>query len=152
MATSNLDLLASYWTIAGDVCPFASNEASPHDFRARVVAAANAGYRGIGLNHDDLVVVLSSYGVKEAKSILADHGSATIAFLAEDSIRRIERSKLVLVPAVDPDIGSDPELSLGVLGQGIDWSVQGGMLGDNELALAVRTRKAFACSYPDHSL
>lgn len=74
MATENFDLLASYWTIAGDVCPFAPNEASPLDFRARVAAAANAGYRGIGLNHDDLVAVLARHGAEEARSILADHG------------------------------------------------------------------------------
>ena len=74
MAATDFDLLASYWTIAGDVCPFAPNEASPLDFRARVAAAASAGYRGIGLNHDDLVAVLARDGAEEAKSILADHG------------------------------------------------------------------------------
>ena len=74
MAATDFDLLASYWTIAGDVCPFAPNEASPPDFRARVAAAASAGYRDIGLNHDDLVAVLARDGAEEAKSILADHG------------------------------------------------------------------------------
>ncbi len=74
MAATDFDLLASYWTIAGDVCPFAPNEASPLDFRARVAAAAGAGYRGIGLNHDDLVVVFGRHGPAETKTILADHG------------------------------------------------------------------------------
>ena len=74
MTATDFELLASYWTIAGDVCPFAVNEASPLDFRARVVAAAGAGYHGIGLNHDDLVAVLARHGVAETRTILADHG------------------------------------------------------------------------------
>jgi len=70
----NFNLLASYWTIAGNVCPFALSEASPLDFHTRVETTANAGYHGIGLNNDDLVAVLARYGVEEAKAILANNG------------------------------------------------------------------------------
>ena len=80
MAATDFDLLASYWTIAGDVCPFAPSEASPLDFRARVAAAARAGYRGIGLNHDDLIAVLARHGAAETKAILADHGIRHLEF------------------------------------------------------------------------
>ena len=53
------DLIATYWTIAGQVQPLAAPEleASPLDFRARVAAAQRAGYRGIGLMHSDLMNV-----------------------------------------------------------------------------------------------
>ena len=53
------DLLATYWTIAGDVVPLGppEREASALDFRTRVEAAHHAGYRGLGLIHSDLMNV-----------------------------------------------------------------------------------------------
>jgi hypothetical protein len=41
-----MELLASYWTIAGGAQPHTDRDYSPLDFRDRVAAAARAGYRG----------------------------------------------------------------------------------------------------------
>lgn len=67
-------LLASYFTIAGDVHPFHRDVPSPHDFRARVEAAARAGFRGIGLFHTDLPAVIERHGVDGMRSMLDDNG------------------------------------------------------------------------------
>ncbi|MCC6709898.1 MAG: sugar phosphate isomerase/epimerase [Gammaproteobacteria bacterium] len=69
------DLIATYWTIAGQVQPLAAPEleASPLDFRARVAAAQRAGYRGIGLMHSDLMNVRRKVDFATMRSILADH-------------------------------------------------------------------------------
>lgn len=68
------DLLASYFTIAGNVHPAFNDVPSPHDFRDRVEAAARAGYRGIGLFGTDLRPVVARYGYGEMRRILADNG------------------------------------------------------------------------------
>lgn len=75
MSASVPDLVATYWTVAGDVTPLGSpeQEASAIDFRTRVAAAQRAGYRGIGLMHSDLVKVRRSYDFATLRSILADH-------------------------------------------------------------------------------
>ena len=76
MPTPLPDLIATYWTIAGNVLPLSSpeQEASAIDFRTRVEAAQRAGYRGIGLMHSDLVKVRRTYDFATMRSILADHG------------------------------------------------------------------------------
>ena len=74
LATPDHDLIASYWTIAGDSGPFDADGSSPHGFRERVAAAARAGFRGVGLNHADLAKLLARHGAAEMKAILADHG------------------------------------------------------------------------------
>ena len=69
------DLIATYWTIAGNVLPLSSpeQEASNIDFRTRVEAAQQAGYRGIGLMHSDLVKVRRTYDFATMRNVLADH-------------------------------------------------------------------------------
>ena len=55
-------LIASYFTIAGDL-PFPDGPfASPVSLRARAEAAAQAGYVGMGLYTDDLVHNLDLHG------------------------------------------------------------------------------------------
>jgi sugar phosphate isomerase/epimerase len=80
MPTPLPDLIATYWTIAGNVLPLSSpeQEASAIDFRSRVEAAQRAGYRGIGLMHSDLVKVRRSYDFATMRSILADHDMAHV--------------------------------------------------------------------------
>jgi len=70
----NVELIASYWTIAGDVYPMAPNEISPFPFEKRVEVAAGAGYRGLGLLHADLVAVSKRLGLKEMRRILDANG------------------------------------------------------------------------------
>lgn len=75
MPTPPPDLIATYWTVAGQVQPLAAPEleASAIDFRTRVAAAQRAGYRGIGLMHSDLMNVRRRYDFASMRAILADH-------------------------------------------------------------------------------
>jgi sugar phosphate isomerase/epimerase len=70
----NVELLGSYWTIAGGALPHTDREYSPFDFQDRVVAAANAGFKGIGIWHADLEHILEKRSLKEMKRILDDNG------------------------------------------------------------------------------
>jgi sugar phosphate isomerase/epimerase len=68
------DLIASYWTLAGNVAPFDGVQVSPHSFRQRAEAAARAGYKGIGSNHADLMQSIARHGYQGTKAILTDNG------------------------------------------------------------------------------
>src|SRR5271170_2253221 len=70
----NIDLIAAYWTIAGNVIPGSAQEYSSFDFKDRVEHAARAGFRGLGLWHEDLVHIRKSRTLKEMKQILDDNG------------------------------------------------------------------------------
>jgi len=69
-----VDLLGSYWTIAGGAIPHAGPEYSPFDFRDRVEALSRAGFRGMGIWHADLEHVLKTYTLAEMRQILDDSG------------------------------------------------------------------------------
>jgi sugar phosphate isomerase/epimerase len=69
-----VELPASYWTIAGGTLPHTDREYSPVDFKDRVEAAAKAGFAGIGLWHADLEHILERRSLAEMKRILDDHG------------------------------------------------------------------------------
>lgn len=69
-----IELVAAYWTLAGDVYPFAENELSPFSFAERVEAAAAAGYKGIGLIHADMQATRTKIGLKEMRRILDANG------------------------------------------------------------------------------
>ena len=69
-----IELIASYWTLAGDVYPQGPNEISPFPFEKRVEAAARAGYRGLGLLHADLMAVAHRLGLSEMRRILDANG------------------------------------------------------------------------------
>jgi sugar phosphate isomerase/epimerase len=71
---SGVELLASYWTIAGGALPHTDKEFSPFDFKDRVEAAAKAGFAGIGLWHADLEHILKRRSLKEMKQILDGNG------------------------------------------------------------------------------
>jgi len=70
----DVELLASYWTIAGGALPHTDREYSPFDFRDRVIAAAKAGFQGFGLWHADLDHILESRSLREMKQIFDDNG------------------------------------------------------------------------------
>jgi sugar phosphate isomerase/epimerase len=71
---SNVELLASYWTIAGGALPHTEKEYSPFDFKDRVESAASAGFKGIGIWHTDLAHTLQKRSLREMKQILDDNG------------------------------------------------------------------------------
>jgi sugar phosphate isomerase/epimerase len=70
----NIELIAAYWTIAGSAVPGSGREYSLFDFKDRVEQAANAGFKGLGLWHEDLLHTRKSRSLKEMRSILDDHG------------------------------------------------------------------------------
>lgn len=69
-----VELLASYWTIAGGAQPHTDRDWSPFDFKDRVAGAARAGFKGIGIWHTDLAHTLETRSLPEMKRILDDHG------------------------------------------------------------------------------
>jgi sugar phosphate isomerase/epimerase len=72
----NVDLIASYWTIAGKL-NFADGmdlDGSPIDFPQRVRAAIAGGYAGVGLTYPDLKKTAARHGYDGIRSILRDNG------------------------------------------------------------------------------
>src|SRR6201991_4677141 len=67
------DLLAAYWTLAGDVDPLRPS-ISPYSLQKRVEAASRAGWRGIGVIHEDLTATLEKIDVSTVKHIFDDNG------------------------------------------------------------------------------
>lgn len=51
------ELIASYWTLAGNTYDGAVSEVSPWPIEERLEAAAEAGFAGVGLLHADLIAV-----------------------------------------------------------------------------------------------
>ena len=99
MTTDNIELLAAYFTIAGDIYPLGPTEISPFPFRDRVEAAARAGYQGIGLHHADTMHTASQIGLPEMRRILDANGIkyVELEFLLnwfEEGERRRESDKM----------------------------------------------------------
>lgn len=73
-ASDVVELLGSYWTIAGAAYPHTDREYSPFDFKDRVEALAGAGFKGMGIWHADLEHILQTRSLREMKQILDDNG------------------------------------------------------------------------------
>lgn len=74
-ARKKVELLASYWTIAGEVDPGGGGrEYSSFDFRDRVEAISRVGFKGMGIWHADLYKTLETRTLAEMKQILDDNG------------------------------------------------------------------------------
>ena len=73
-----IELLAGYWTIAGDCYAMGPSEVSPFPLKERVEAASAAGYTGLGLVHQDLVFNAKAMGYPVMKRLFDDHGIAHI--------------------------------------------------------------------------
>jgi sugar phosphate isomerase/epimerase len=69
----DVELVATFWTIAGDMTPLSGRPASEHDFVDRVAQAAKAGFRGFGLWPSDVHAALNRHSLVELKAVLADH-------------------------------------------------------------------------------
>ncbi|MEA3105660.1 MAG: hypothetical protein QOI88_265 [Gammaproteobacteria bacterium] len=72
--TKQVDLLASYWTMASGAAPHGDHEYSSFAFAERVAAAAHAGFTGFGIWHTDLEHTLRSISLEDMRRILDDHG------------------------------------------------------------------------------
>jgi sugar phosphate isomerase/epimerase len=104
----NVELLASYWTIAGDVHPHSETEYSPFDFEDRVVAASKAGFKGIGLKEVDLEHILERRTLKDMKRIFDDNGIQHVElefltdwFLTGEKKKKSDRTKQMLLTAAE---------------------------------------------------
>ena len=73
-------LIASYFTLAGNLIPFAGPDPSPWDLRNRAEAAARAGFVGMGIETNDLRHNVERYGYAGIKRILADAGLNYLEF------------------------------------------------------------------------
>ena len=71
--TKPIELVASYWSIAGDCYSSGPTEVSPFDFRERVETARRVGYRGMGFVDADLMAVSKRLGYPAMKKILNDN-------------------------------------------------------------------------------
>jgi len=71
---ARVELLASYWTIAGGAQPHMDHDWSPLDFGDRAAAAGRAGFTGIGIWHTDLAHTLERRTLPEMRRIVEDHG------------------------------------------------------------------------------
>jgi sugar phosphate isomerase/epimerase len=69
-----IDLIAAYFTLAGDIYPLGPTEVSPWPFEDRVAAASKAGFRGVGLYYADLVATSERLGLPAMRSLLDEHG------------------------------------------------------------------------------
>ncbi len=71
---SDVELLASYWTICGGAEPHTDHEYSPFSLRERAEAASRVGFTGLGIWHADLLHVLERRSLAEMRQILTDNG------------------------------------------------------------------------------
>jgi sugar phosphate isomerase/epimerase len=104
--TPQVDLLASYWTIAVGAEPHTDHEYSSVSFRERVASAARAGFTGFGIWHADLEHTLERASLKEMRQILDDHGIRHVEleflndwFLEGAAKRRSDERKQLLFEA-----------------------------------------------------
>jgi sugar phosphate isomerase/epimerase len=102
------ELIAAYFTLAGNVLPLARNMASPYSLADRANAAARAGYAGIGLHTDDLLQAIERHGYAGIKQIIADSGlrylelEALLDWFADGERRRTsDAARKVLLDAAE---------------------------------------------------
>ena len=74
MPSHQIELIASYWTIAGDTYPGAASEISPFTLQARAEAASKAGWKGMGLVHADILHWIERLGLPTVRKIFQDNG------------------------------------------------------------------------------
>ena len=82
---ATVELIATYWTLAGGATPHTGPEHSLFDFKDRVEACAKVGFKGIGFWHSDLDMILTKWTLPEMKTILDANGMKyiEIEFLAD---------------------------------------------------------------------
>lgn len=68
------ELIATCWTTAGACEPLSEDDRSPLPIRQRVEAASQAGFKGFGIRHGDLMDVEEDVGFPGFRRMLDDHG------------------------------------------------------------------------------
>jgi len=69
-----IELIGSYWTLAGDVHPHSETEYSPFKFEDRVETASRAGFRGFAIKEADLEHILKRLSLTDIRHIMEDNG------------------------------------------------------------------------------
>jgi sugar phosphate isomerase/epimerase len=121
MNIKDIDLLASYWTIAGDTYPGAPSEVSPFSLRERAEVASRVGWRGLGLVHADIVDSIQKLGLPTVKSIFADNGikHVELEFLVDWHLDGPRRAAADTMFSELLDIGSELAVKKIKLGGGV---------------------------------
>ncbi|MGV8872827.1 MAG: sugar phosphate isomerase/epimerase family protein [Rhodococcus sp. (in: high G+C Gram-positive bacteria)] len=73
-AVSEIELLASLWTSAGNAGPSIGDERSPESLRDRIETAAATGWSGIGLSHLDIIEAKATMGLAAVSALCAEVG------------------------------------------------------------------------------
>lgn len=73
MDIKNIELCASYWTLAGDTYPGSPNELSSFSLRDRVEAAGKAGWRGMGFLYADMSSSIAHYGIQTVRNLFGNN-------------------------------------------------------------------------------
>lgn len=73
-------LIASYFTLAGNIIPFASSDPAPFGLKERAEAAAAAGFVGLGLETNDLAHYVNTIGYPGIRKIIEGAGLEYIEF------------------------------------------------------------------------
>jgi sugar phosphate isomerase/epimerase len=73
-----VQLIASYWTLAAGAEPHTDHEYSKFSFQDRVSAAAQAGFNGFGIWHADLEHTLKTQSLRAMRRTLDDNGMTHI--------------------------------------------------------------------------
>ena len=77
-----VQLIASYWTLAAGAEPHTDHEYSKFSFQDRVTAAAQAGFTGFGIWHADLEHTLKTQSLRDMRRTLDDNGMTHIELAA----------------------------------------------------------------------
>ena len=93
------ELMATCWSSAGDAASDRADLRSPLPLRARVEAAAAAGFTGFGLLSDDLPTAIAEHGLPGIRTLLADNGMAhleleSIPYWWDDGEHRAESDRV----------------------------------------------------------
>jgi sugar phosphate isomerase/epimerase len=107
-APQSVELVASYWTIAGGAVPHTDHEYSVFEFKDRVEACARVGFTGFGIWHADLLHTLRRRPLTEMKHILDDNGMKNIElefigdwFLTGEKKKQSDQVKDLLLTAAE---------------------------------------------------
>jgi sugar phosphate isomerase/epimerase len=74
MIASDIELLATCWTSAGDVAPLMPSEESPFNIFDRIQAAAETGWAGLGIAQDDIAVIAHTVGFDAVREAIKTAG------------------------------------------------------------------------------
>jgi len=123
------EFLASYFTLAGDIFPFATDEPARFSLQARAEAAAEAGYVGMGIEARDLRFQIERLGYREMGQIFRDCGMRYVElevltdWFADGDRRKESDSDRELFLKAAAELGAAKIKILGDAAGGLDWDI-----------------------------